>query len=311
MTLVQLHGGINNHVFRCSSRDRKWVIKGYPANNKGWRDRMQAEVEFLRYAHRVAEGRVPKLINVDNALRCVVLEHIEGSAYPEGVAPPAEDIQAAEDFFLALNADLHLARQMIHLDAAEGFLNLRQHMANVRERLAQMGTKHLPAKWRAEVDTLLEKLLRVADLVENNLEEKIRSGLVENHLDAELRCISPSDFGFHNAIRTGNGVIFIDFEFAGWDDPSKASIDFSLQPKVPVRRKFTTYLKNQEPDSVRLLLHRRKALTPVLRLKWICIILGILHQESFRRLINGLNEPKTSNLIKTRLECAYKYANML
>ena len=38
--------------------------------------------------------------------------------------------------------------------------------------------------------------------------------------------ISPSDFGFHNALRTNTGPVFFDFEFSGWDDPAKTIIDF-------------------------------------------------------------------------------------
>ena len=35
----------------------------------------------------------------------------------------------------------------------------------------------------------------------------------------EYKCISPSDFGFHNSIidREGN-INFVDFEYSGWDD---------------------------------------------------------------------------------------------
>ena len=41
-------------------------------------------------------------------------------------------------------------------------------------------------------------------------------------LDIADRCVSPSDFGFHNAIVRGSGEIcFIDFEYAGWDDSAQ------------------------------------------------------------------------------------------
>ena len=53
-------------------------------------------------------------------------------------------------------------------------------------------------------------------------------------LDPAERCLSPSDFGFHNAILANDGRLrFIDFEYAGWDDPSKLICDFFCQPAVP------------------------------------------------------------------------------
>ena len=51
------------------------------------------------------------------------------------------------------------------------------------------------------------------------------------------RVVSPSDFGFHNALRTEDGrLAFLDFEYAGWDDPAKLVCDFELQPAVPAPR---------------------------------------------------------------------------
>jgi len=43
--------------------------------------------------------------------------------------------------------------------------------------------------------------------------------------------LSPSDFGFHNAIRGVDGrLTFVDFEYFGWDDPAKLVNDFLLHP---------------------------------------------------------------------------------
>ena len=45
------------------------------------------------------------------------------------------------------------------------------------------------------------------------------------------RTLSPSDFGFHNALRRPDGsVVFLDFEYFGWDDPAKLCSDFCLHP---------------------------------------------------------------------------------
>ena len=54
------------------------------------------------------------------------------------------------------------------------------------------------------------------------------SGWLNKSLDKEQYCISPSDFGFHNALLKSNGDIkFIDFEYAGFDDPAKITSHFS------------------------------------------------------------------------------------
>src|SRR5438045_7788399 len=48
------------------------------------------------------------------------------------------------------------------------------------------------------------------------------------------RCISPSDFGFHNTIRSENGRLrFFDFEYAGWVVRAKTGCVFLCQLAVP------------------------------------------------------------------------------
>ena len=54
----------------------------------------------------------------------------------------------------------------------------------------------------------------------------------------EDRCLSPSDFGFHNALQSAARLSFIDFEYAGWDDPAKLVCDFFCQPAVPVPQEY-------------------------------------------------------------------------
>ena len=46
--------------------------------------------------------------------------------------------------------------------------------------------------------------------------------------------ISPSDFGFHNTLVRPDGELqFLDFEYAGFDDPAKLVGDFYACPEIP------------------------------------------------------------------------------
>ena len=65
-----------------------------------------------------------------------------------------------------------------------------------------------------------ELTLRLSQ-VEEQTNRLIVDNIVTDAIDSNQCCILPGDFGFHNAIRTTKGVKFIDFEFAGWDDPAK------------------------------------------------------------------------------------------
>ncbi len=310
-SLVKLQGGINNHVYLCGTHGCQWVIKGYPNQLHYDRDRMQAEVEFLRYALQVVPERVPELISVDADRRCVVLEHIQGDTYPEGITPPIEDVQVALEFFQQLNADLSLAREMICLDAGEAFLNLRLHMNNVHERLDAMGTDHLPAKFKNQAAKLIAKLQSEADRVEARLEIQISSGEVEDTLDLELLRVSPSDFGFHNAIKTSAGVKFIDFEFAGWDDPAKTACDFSMQPSRPIAIPAETLSRKLMQTDIEHINSRTIALSPILKIKWACIALSVLNSDRCTKIENILPNKSIESIIASRFEVAKSIQNII
>ena len=93
------------------------------------------------------------------------------------------------------------------------------------------------------------------------------------------RCLSPSDFGFHNAILEGDQrLCFVDFEYAGWDDPAKTVCDFLCQPAIarpgrPIPAAFADAVSAGLSDAAT---HQRRValLLPVYRLKWCCIMLN-------------------------------------
>jgi hypothetical protein len=90
--------------------------------------------------------------------------------------------------------------------------------------------------------------------------------------------LSPSDLGFHNGLLAVDGrVRFIDFEYAGWDDPDRLVCDFFCQPAVPVPfdyfDMFAQTVAAEMPESDARL-KRMGLLFPVYQVKWCCILLN-------------------------------------
>ena len=306
-TIERLHGGINNQVFRCGDGAQKWVIKGYAPTHPGQRDRMQAEQQFLRFAREVAPGFTPTLIYADPDRRCVVLENLEGNVFPEGIAPPTEAVESAVRFIQLLNREPRLAQESLTIDAAEGFLSLRQHLANVQERLEAMSTGHVESSTKPMAETLLKKLRRKFAQIEEETLKLIEKGIVMDAISADQRCVSPSDFGFHNAISTSSGIRFIDFEFAGWDDPAKATLDFILQPRVPVVGYGSPLLSAWQPEHKHTIHVRCQHMGPILRLKWLCILLVVLNPARLKQILSVNPGQDPVQLVSRRLESAKIY----
>jgi hypothetical protein len=104
-------------------------------------------------------------------------------------------------------------------------------------------------------------------------------------LDREARTLSPSDFGFHNAIRRPDGALaFVDFEYFGWDDPAKTIVDYLLHPGMalgePLKRRFVVRAQAVFAD-VPMFQARARIVYPLFGLKWALILLNDFLPERF------------------------------
>jgi len=98
-------------------------------------------------------------------------------------------------------------------------------------------------------------------------------------LERDEQTLSPSDFGFHNAIRTPTGdIVFLDFEYFGWDDPAKLICDFVLHPGMrlsdELRDRFVTQADSIYSGNERLMERMHHAL-PLYALRWCMIVLNV------------------------------------
>ena len=307
--IQKLQGGINNRVYRVSKGAHNFIIKGYPELKAGQRDRMLAEQAFLKYAGIVAPKYVPKLISADCQRRCVVLEYIDGKPYKNAGQLSKFELQEAANFLVLLNKDLELARSHIKLCAADGYLSIREHVLHVQERVDSLQISILPEKFRERARLILgalkESWFKVREAAESAIEKsKIPDQISEHHCR-----VSPSDFGFHNAIKMQSPV-FIDFEFAGWDDPQKTIADIFLQPRVPPDADFLSCF---EPiygpmacDDKQL--YRFSLLFSILKIKWLTIILSMMNPSRLPELLSLVEPGEIENLFEQRLITATTYA---
>jgi len=300
----QFPGGANNLVFGCETPASKVVVKAYPQATQ----RFQAEADFLAYANKVAAGYVPRLLETDTARRLLVMEYLEGARFDVDSVIERDDVERAAAFIGRLNTDPAQAAAQITLPAAEGFLELSQHAENVATRVSELTHRHLPQTYQDAAQRLVVDTKSRWEAISRALEAKLRDGAVSDTLPAANRCISPSDFGFHNALRCQDGLVFYDFEFAGWDDPAKTLVDFFLQPRIPVSREyealFLPALSHNIPAAE--LGARADVLRPVLHLKWITIVLAVLRPARLQAILAVTVDKDVSTLIEERLARAQR-----
>jgi hypothetical protein len=281
--------GGNNRLFFVTGGASKMVAKWYYADPTDRRDRLLAEWSFINYARNAGIGCVPRPIARDPANRLALYEFVEGRKLSTKEIGDAE-LKQAVSFFRRLNEPALLARARKLPTASEACFSIAEHFALVDSRLGRL-KKLVP-----ESETEHQMSLLVSDIHQEweRHKTKIESNLPDNSLalDEPLapqdRCISPSDFGFHNALsRTDGELCFLDFEYAGWDDPAKMVADFFYQPAVPIDpAHFEYFLHAAFGGSARaeLMKWRARLLRPMFGIKWCCILLNIFITELASRM---------------------------
>lgn len=276
----------NNRIFRLQTTAGNFAVKHYFRHGGDRRDRLASEYEFLRYAVKAAPAYVPKPFGCDPERGLALYEFIEGLPVSE---TGAADVDEAGRFFGALNqADSRpLARNLPN--ASEACFSVEDHVELVDGRVARLLAE---ASGRAAVDRAAAAFLPKLGAFWQAIKERVQAAAeAENQwrrlLAPDQRCVSPSDFGFHNALKTAGGALkFIDFEYAGVDDPAKMIGDFFAQLAVPVPVHFFDGFAGQclrsFPDP-NLLRARARWLRPVYKLKWCCIALNVFLPEALAR----------------------------
>lgn len=271
ITLLRGSGnGGNNRVHRVETDHGTFIAKQYFRDERDTRDRLAAEYAFLTHAANVAPGATPRPYACDADRGFALYEFIDGRPLAPG-AIGMHHVEQAVAFFVALN------REPATLgNAAESCFSIREHLDLVDGRIRRLAEAGSPEA-RTFVQDLASRWTDVASKVLDGA-RALRLD-PDAQLSSEQRCLSPSDFGFHNALVESDGRIrFLDFEYAGIDDPAKMTGDFFSQLAVPVPQKlFTEFVERTMSIFPRAeeLVRRAQLLRPVYRIKWCCIALNV------------------------------------
>lgn len=308
-----LAGGANNRVFGVVVDGRpRAVVKAYFSHPDDTRDRVGAEFRFATFAWEHGVRALPEPLACDFERRLGVYEFIEGSPVPP-TEVTGREVGEALVFYEEVNRHRDEPDATGVSPASEACFSIGDHLATVERRARRLsGIGSASPIDRDATGFIREELMPVWTAVAASIRTEAASspeGLT-GVLPSERRCISPSDFGFHNAIRTSNGHLrFIDFEYAGWDDPAKMVCDFFCQPKVPVPialfDRFANATMSKLPNPLTGM-RRAWMLLPAYRVKWCCILLNdfLPAGGSRRRFADSVgsdeDERKSAQLEKAR-----------
>jgi hypothetical protein len=276
-TLQPLAGGKNNRVMRVSLSDGgNAVLKLYHFDPRDTRDRLGAEWGFLEYVWERGVRQVPEPLACDREAHAGLYGFAPGRRLGEDEVD-AGAVARATDFVAAINGVPRRPEALA--PGSEACFSLAEHLATVERRVARLAMLDETAPYAKDAAALVSGRLKpLWDTVSQRIAAQAAEAGIAVDAAIARPCVSPSDFGYHNALFAQDGAAtFIDFEYAGRDDPAKLVCDFFSQPEVPVS------LEHFEPFVVAITgplgleaedLWRCRALLPAYRLKWVCIILN-------------------------------------
>lgn len=268
-------GGGNNRVYRVATPERAGLLKAYFQNPADPRDRFGAERAFYEFLWSQGVRRTPEPLGWDAEQRLGLFTFVAGRKL-RAEEITADPVAQALAFVAELNsARTAPAARQLSL-ASEACFSVAEHLACVERRVGRLELIEAVGPLEREAVAFVAEELKPAwQKIRESLDGQVPVGV---RLSPAHRCLSPSDFGFHNALQTADGRLqFFDFEYAGWDDPAKLACDFFCQPELPVDLSFwnefvcrltATLLPDPGfPDRARRLL-------PAYQVKWCCILLN-------------------------------------
>jgi hypothetical protein len=294
-------GGGNNRVYWIETVAGDFALKLYGALATNGRVRLRHEFAGLRLLGECGIANVPRAIASDEDQGCALYEWVDGKRV---AAHDVEDIERALAFLQALSrAGAHTGARELP-PATEAVLALADLIGQIETRLrrleAVMSTEPTLAEFIVgEVRPAFDK--RVSQLAGWDINAPLRP---------QQQVLSPSDFGFHNALRRNDDTLcFIDFEYFGWDDPAKLAADFLFHPAMELspgeRQRFVRGVDELYGDDDAFL-PRLAATFPLYGIRWTLIILNEFVPERWaRRAFSGKGND-WENAKRTQLQTARK-----
>jgi len=274
-SIKPIQTGRNSKVYQIEKNGSKWILKKYYKQEADPRNRLKTECDFLSFLNKNGIEHVAKAIGSD-------IDHNWGLySYLPGKKPASVNsnfIKQAAEFILKINAHRNHPEAKNLPIASEACFSINDHLKCVQKRVNIL--KEIVPTQVIEFE-VVDYVQRQLSFTHTQIVKRILENLDNNELLKVLpkqnHIISPSDFGFQNVLKNGNKLNFLDFEYAGWDDPAKLICDFGCHPEIPVRNEYLRTFKDsfypwlEETGNA---IHRSEILMPLYRIKWCCIMLN-------------------------------------
>jgi hypothetical protein len=285
IAINKLFGGSNSDAYKIlTDKSNEYFVKKYQIRKSDIRNRLSTEFSGLSFLWKNGIRNIPEPITACEKSRIAVYRFIRGIKIKSGEMSLG-DVEQSADFVGQLKSLTSAQGADLQPVASEACFSIKEYINCIEDRLRSLnnsGKRGIVFRsLRLYLDHEFMPVYRYIIKITSQKAKRIGIDINEEIRKCE-RTLSPSDFGFHNVIKVGNGsLFFIDFEYYGWDDPVKMVSDFYLQPAVHVpvdyREHFFRKIRKNYSQDARLE-QRLSLIYPLLGLKWCLIMLNVINR---------------------------------
>lgn len=208
--IEKIPGGINSGAFKISTDHDEYLGKIYPISKGAGRERLAAEFYGLRFLWQNGIRNIPEPLFASQKQHLALYRFIRGRKIRPGEITAA-DVDEAADFASRVHSLVRSKGADNQPIASEACFSIREYIDCIIGRVDKL-EKIIK---RDIIFDALKKYLKnefmpFFDIVRKEAATKAKkSGIdINEKLHKGRRTLSPSDFGFHNTIRSQSGRLF-------------------------------------------------------------------------------------------------------
>ena len=271
----------NNQIYCIQCADQKYILKKYFQHPKDKYDRLSNEFTFLSSIYKPSLYQIPKPYTKIEKYSVALYEYIDGEKLSNSAQVTESFVIQAGHFVAELNKIHKPLLEKLIKPAKEACFSIQQHIELIDTRIEELKQARPIHSSNLEFNLVLDEIIdNWIQIKYNVIKRALNEALnLEQVLQLNHRILSPSDFGFHNAIiRSNQQIAFIDFEYAGWDDPAKLAGDFFSQVAIKIDPKyFNLFMQSAfgNLSNFDTIFKKTSILLSAFKIKWCCIVLNI------------------------------------
>ena len=312
--ITPITGGKNSRVYHVICKNsREFAVKIYFRDKMDSRERLRTEWQASQFMVQQGFQNIPKPMVKDETYDVAVYEYIQGVKLSNAQIE-IQSIHELVSFLTRLEQGKKLPEATPLPPASEACFSIVDVIETIVSRLNRFMEGRTCPYGEKELMSFINTLLipffqevrgwcyHQVDALHWDLNQKI---------EKKDQTISPSDFGFHNALLAKSGVLyFLDFEYFGWDDPAKMIVDFLLHPAMELRTELKHYFLEQmlaKFAHIHGIKPRIKIVYPLFGIKWCLILLNeFLPCDNKRRALADASLHRKDTVLQLQLQKAHQ-----